>query len=144
MTFSPKWIAALFAFALAALGCTPKPMLVKNETYEFDGPEAAQEQVEACTVQAAQDLQDWTVAPEAPAGNVPGSKTEALRGAVIGGVISGGSHSVAGGAIQGATIAGGRRVNKATGKPIPDEEVRRDFVKACLADNGYEIKAWDG
>ena len=135
----------IFAVAaiLSLVACAgPEPLLRSNAHLQLQGPEATQDDVNACQNKAE------------AAGLKPGTSrsANAAAGGTLG-LIGGAAVGAAGGIIGGATgVAIGAAVGGGLGliiglaggayKPLEPDSPYADVVVRCLIEKGYEVSGW--
>src|SRR5262245_692546 len=129
--------------ALSLVACAgPEPLLRSHEHLQLQGPEAAQEDADACQYHAE------------TAGLKPGTSRSANAAAggslgLVGGAAVGAAGGLAGGATGvaiGAAVGGGLGliIGLAGGayKPLEPDTPYADAVVRCLIEKGYEVSGW--
>jgi outer membrane lipoprotein SlyB len=124
--------------AAALLGCTKKPVLYPNATYQRAGKRVAEHEVEACI--------HWAKAAGAQANRAGRVAGDTVGGAAVGGAAGAAAGAVRGSAGTGAAMgaagaAAGGLVRGLLRWREPDE-VERHFVERCLRERGYEPVGW--
>ncbi len=128
-----KICSCLLLLILAA--CASKPQLYPNEKLKAVGKKAAKDDVERCMADAEEYLESGEgkkIAKGAGGGAAIGVAFGAITGAFSGNM---GSGMVRGGAV-GAGVG-------ATGAALSPDQVKRNYVNHCLADQGYQVIGWD-
>lgn len=117
---------SLASLILLLSACSSGPGFVQNDKYRRVGEHGAQKDFQECTDETNQRL-----------------ARRAEKGAVIGGVIAG--ITGAGGGHMGSGALAGSAVGESTGESGPTEQkdpndVRRDLIRKCLENRGYQLK----
>lgn len=131
------------AAILSLVACTgPNPLLRSNAHLQLQGPEATQDDVNACQKKAeAAGLKPGT---SRSANAAAGGSLGLIGGAAVGaaGGIIGGATGVAIGAAVGGGL--GLIIGLAGGayKPLEPDSLYADVVVRCLIEKGYEVSGW--
>ena len=120
-------------FVLAA--CASKPQLYPNDKLKTVGKEAAQKDVDKCIADADEYLES-SKGKQVAKGAGAGAAIGAAVGA-IGGLFTG---DVGGSLVRGTAIGGGAG---AAGAAVSPDQIKRNYVNQCLADQGYRVLGWD-
>jgi len=131
-------ILALGLFVPLVSGCTKKPVLYPNATYQRWGQEIAKQDVDLC-IDYAEEMGARTRRAGRLAGETAGSgATGAAVGGAAGAVLG---HAGRGAATGAAGAAAGGLVRGLIRWREPDP-VERRFVEQCLRERGYEPIGW--
>ena len=131
-------IAAALLLVPLAVGCSKKPVLYPNSTYQRLGKEIAKQDIDACI-----DFAEEAGARANRAGRVAG---QTAGGAITGAAVGGAAGAVRGHAGRGAATgaagaAAGGLVRGLLRWREPDA-VERHFVEVCLRERGYQPIGW--
>jgi len=130
-------LAALLCAPLVA-GCTKKPVLYPNATYQRWGKKIAKQDVDLCMDYAeemgARANRAGRVAGAAAGSGATGAAVGGAAGAVLG-------HAARGAATGAAGAAAGGLVRGLIRWREPDP-IERRFVEQCLRERGYEPIGW--
>jgi len=131
-------LPALLLLAPLALGCTRKPVLYPNATYQRMGQNIAEKDIDLCMEWAeemgARTNRAGRVAGQTAGGAATGAAAGAAAGAVRGRAGTGAAMGAAG-----AAAAGFMRGLLRSREP---DEVERRFVEQCLRERGYQPIGW--
>jgi len=129
--------AALLVTPLLA-GCSKKPVLYPNATYQHMGKEVADQDIQAC-----QEYAEEAGASANAAGRVAGNTA---GGAVTGAAVGGAAGAVRGragtGAAAGAAAGAAGGLVRGLFRWRDPDPVERHFVELCLRERGYQPIGW--
>lgn len=115
---------------LAGLGaCASKPKLYPNDKFKTVGKKAAQKDIDRCIAEADEYMDSGEgkkIAKGAGGGAAIGVAFGAITGAFTG--------NMGRGMVQGGAVGAGVG---ATGAALSPDQVERNFVNQCLAEQGY-------
>ena len=121
---------------LVGLGaCASKPQLYPNEKLKAVGKQAAKKDVDRCIAEANDYLESGAgkkIAKGAGGGAAIGAAFGAISGAFTG--------NLGRGLVRGSAIGAGVG---ATGAALSPDQVKRNYVNQCLAEQGYQVIGWD-
>ena len=141
-TTGKNFILLLTIFSLTSC-FSYKPILFQNETYQLNGKEAADKEIDRCSKEASEYLKQFKARRAAK---------EAGRNAVIGGVIGTASGAIFGRNMKSTLIgtAIGAGVGAAMGAlsvagedKVKPDQMKQRYVANCLNQKGYEVLGWE-
>lgn len=124
----------IFVLTLALHGCASSPQLYPNAKLQKVGKEAAQKDIEQCTM-LAEEYMTSGKGKEIAAGAGKGAVVGGATGAVAG-IFSG---NIGRGAIFGAAVGG---TAGGAGAAVSPDKVKREYVDHCLTERGYKVMGW--
>lgn len=125
----------LIVISVSFIGCSSRPKLYPNQKLKNSGKEVAEKDIDRCIEDGDEYLESSKgkkIAKGAGAGAAIGGAIGAVGGMFTGNL---GRGLVRGGAIGAA--AGG------TSSALSPDQIKRNFVNQCLADQGYQVIGWD-
>ena len=132
-------LGMIFFFAAQPAVAMPMPDLYPNAFLKKAGPDKANADIGACSVNAENYVAQGGKKPGVLGNSARGAAKGAAKGALAGAIFNGqaGRGAGAGAALGGLSSAGGSVREKKDGSPE-----YRAFVEACLEDKGYKVIGW--